>query len=511
MCGVCNKNEAIFKRLDRYESGKRIRYYGYGPCSAECTSKLRSKSISTTLLDKDESYYKNRANSAVDNYIESSNHKSFFINLKERYGKVTLQQLKWHDENSIYGLQFCSCGNLKRWKKNKYVSCSASCSYKKSGATRRKMIASGKIKMPERKPTTGNTIKKKKLTLPESLKITANKKLVNSIKKLDGYTYVSNDGGDNYDIIHNSCKRIFTIDRQLLTSRMWRGHTLCTKCNSRYSGISSAEMELSDFIKSMHAGNILLNDRSIIPPYEIDIFLPDINLALEYNGLYWHGEDKVGKNTHRDKTNLCTDKSIRLIHIWEHHWLNKQDIVKSIIKSAIGKSGKTYARKCEIGEPTKDEIYEFLERNHLQGKLWYTKALGLYQNNELVQVMTLNKYSKYWEIGRLSTKLDYIVVGGAERLFKHLCIDISGKIITYSDASIFTGNIYRKLGFDYIGLTEPGYFYHKNGEILSRQQCQKHKLVAMGYDPDKTERQIMTKRGYSRIYNCGNHKFEMNI
>lgn len=69
------------------------------------------------------------------------------------------------------------------------------------------------------------------------------------------------------------------------------------------------------------------------------------------------------------------------------------------------------------------------------------------------------------------------------------------------------GDLYEKLGMEYVGLTKPNYYYIVNGKRENRIKYQKHKLVKEGYDEKLTEHQIMINRNISRIYNCGNKIF----
>lgn len=73
------------------------------------------------------------------------------------------------------------------------------------------------------------------------------------------------------------------------------------------------------------------NDKKVLNGKELDIYIPSKNLAIEYNGLYWHSDkatleknDIPNKETrmyakyrHIEKTKLCKEKNIRLIHIFE--------------------------------------------------------------------------------------------------------------------------------------------------------------------------------------------------
>ena len=71
-----------------------------------------------------------------------------------------------------------------------------------------------------------------------------------------------------------------------------------------------------------------------------------MKLAFEFNGLYWHNELNKTNNYHLNKSNLCEEKGIQLISIWEDDWVYKQDIVKSMILNKLNKTkNRIYARK----------------------------------------------------------------------------------------------------------------------------------------------------------------------
>jgi len=82
----------------------------------------------------------------------------------------------------------------------------------------------------------------------------------------------------------------------------------------------------------------------------MDIYIPSMNIGIEYNGLYWHSELHKGKNYHLNKYKKLKDIGITLIQIWEDDWFFKKDIVKSRLNNLFGLSNKIYARKCSIRE-----------------------------------------------------------------------------------------------------------------------------------------------------------------
>jgi hypothetical protein len=252
---------------------------------------------------------------------------------------------------------------------------------------------------------------------------------------------------------------------------------------------------------------------------ELDIFIPDLNLAFECNGLYWHSTIFKPKSYHFDKLKLCQDNNIRLITIWEDDWNFKQDIIKSMIKNLLSKNdNKIYARKTQIKIVNSNEKTLFLEQNHLQGNCQSSINLGLYYDNELVSLMTFGKKrmimkgiteNNSYELLRFCNKLGINVTGGASKLFKYFLDNYNVcSVISYANCDISNGHLYETLGFDLIGHTGINYWWAKDGIKYHRSNFMKHKLVKEGADPNKTENEIMHERGYTKIYGTGNLKYE---
>lgn len=107
------------------------------------------------------------------------------------------------------------------------------------------------------------------------------------------------------------------------------------------SNRSLLELQILDVIKENYKDIIITNTKKVIPPKEIDIFLPKIQLAFEINGNYRHSKIFKDENYHITKTNLCKSKNIRLIHIFEYEWLNNKEQIIQIIKDAINNKIKT--------------------------------------------------------------------------------------------------------------------------------------------------------------------------
>jgi len=283
------------------------------------------------------------------------------------------------------------------------------------------------------------------------------------------------------------------------------------------SGGSLCETNLGEFIKSLGVDPIVHN-RSVISPYEIDLLVD--NLGIEFNGNYYHSynskETKDEINYHLNKTNLCETLGYQLLHIFEYEWMTKQDIVKSIIRTKLGKNEVIPARKCVIHEVPHLIAKSFLEKNHMQGWAQHKYAYGLHYNDRLVAIITFGKprYSKTYdyEIIRFSSLLDITVIGGFSKLLKHFIESHSPKtIISYGNRRWCTilSNVYEKNGFKLIDKTSPNYVYIYGNEVLSRIKCQKHKLHTFlnNFDSGLTEYDNMFNNGYRRLWDCGNLKY----
>jgi len=283
---------------------------------------------------------------------------------------------------------------------------------------------------------------------------------------------------------------------------------------AHYYSYSFAEKEINEFIKGIES-NILTNTKTIIPPKEIDIYLPNKKIAIEYNGLYWHSELFKEKSYHIDKTLLCHEQDIQLIHIFEHEWTFKTNIVKSRLKSMLGKNTKIFARKCNIKEISYKESKLFLNRTHLQGNSVSKIRIGLFYNDNLVLVMTFGtprfKSDYEYELLRFSSELNTNVIGGASKLFIYFLKKyMPTSIISYCDLQYGTGTIYEKLNFKKIRTSPPNFIYVKNSIIKSRYQAQKHKqhMFLDDFNPLLSAHKNMLNNNWLRVYDCGNSVWE---
>ena len=353
----------------------------------------------------------------------------------------------------------------------------------------------------------------------EKYKLNITNKITESLP--EHLTYLARKLNENLtdSYIHfncDNCKNDFEITRQLLVHRQSSCIEVCLKCNPINTGKSESEEEVYEFIKSIYSGEII--QRLRLEGKEIDIYLPDLNIGFEYNGLYWHSNLHKENNFHLNKTKFFEEKGVKLIHLWEDDWLYKKEIVKSVIANKIGKTDtKIFARNCKIEEVDNKLVREFLEKNHIQGFVGSKVKLGLYYKDELVSLMTfggLRKSLGYansedkWELLRFCNKIGVMIVGGASKLFSHFIKDyLVEEIISFCDYSRSDGNLYQKLGFTFSHLSEPNYYYIVDGLRKHRFNYRKDRLVKGGANSELSESKIMSDFGYSKIYDCGMQKW----
>jgi len=280
---------------------------------------------------------------------------------------------------------------------------------------------------------------------------------------------------------------------------------ICTVCNPISDLKSIKEKELFKFIKSIYDGEIIQSYREGL---EIDIYVPELRIGFEFNGLYYHSDKYKDKWYHLNKTKHFEERGIRIIHIWEDDWNNRCDIVKSQITNLLNKSEiKIFARKCYVSEIKDSKIAtKFLKENHIQGKDYSKVKLGLFHKGDLVSVMTFNKSEGRkkmeeggWNLSRFCNKINTNVVGGASKLLNFFIKNYDAKrIISYADQDWSKGDVYLKMGFCLLSKSNPDYKY-----IVDNSRIHKSRFKKSITGISESELKLL------KVWDCGKIKFEM--
>lgn len=284
----------------------------------------------------------------------------------------------------------------------------------------------------------------------------------------------------------------------------------CPRCGS---STSRGENEVFLYLESLGV-SVTRRNRVLIAPLELDIYLPDFKVAIEYNGMYWHADDRTHKVSLKKKWELCQERGIRLINLFEHEWEDHQPAVKSLLRSAVHQAGTIGARKFQAQVIEPSQAKPFLDLHHIAGFRGSKLHVGLFLEQELFAVASFGA-SRFedntMELIRYASKCH--ISGGLKRLIKIAQEELRFTSLTsYCDMRHGTGNSYLSTGFEFHGITSPDYWWFKGKKFFPRYRCQKHKLAqhpefAPFYSPEKTENQICQDAGFRKVTGVGHSKF----
>ena len=260
---------------------------------------------------------------------------------------------------------------------------------------------------------------------------------------------------------------------------------------------SSFEKDVRSFLDGLNVYYEVRN-RKIIKPYEIDIYIPDKNVAIECNGTYWHSYlCNKDKKYHYNKSKQCEERGIRLIHIWEYEWKDERQrpILKNIIQNALGVNvNKVYARKLDIEIKPSNMMKDFFNQNNIQGFRpgKFSICLVDKQTREIYMAYMMGNAffgkGKYeWEVIRGATKLGYTVVGGASKIWKYFIETYNpNSCVYYIDYNYFNGNSLKNLPHMQYIKTQPSFKnWFVNENVVKNRDPQHHKEISLKYQSNE--------------------------
>ena len=494
LCNVCNKANCKFIDFQ----------HGYAKtCSYKCSlnPKINNTQYQQTEILNDEKileHFLNNESNIISTYasklhIKQYGYESYLYN---RFSDIkatdSIQEIIYRIKNNIETKPKCPiCGkevNFKRFHEGYRQYCSLQCSRKSD------------VYYQHKKET--------------YIKTKADK-----WKKL-GFDIKFNLDDTNTYTIYNKCNihNPFKIKSSTFFNRWSKDDiTLCPICNPERNNETSIETIIKDILIKNNI-KFVQHTRNIIKPKELDFYLEDYKIGIECNGIYWHS-DLNGKNLMATKYNLANANNIQLLTFWEDDIHYKKDIIESIIKTKCGLNQKIYARKCIVKEIDSKISKEFIDNNHLQGNVNASIKLGLFYNNELVQVMTFGKLRKAlgaksvednYELYRLCTKQNISVIGGASKLLAYFKNNYKWSvIISYCHNEISNGNVYKKLGFTFDKNCGQGYTYYNykiSNKRINRFNLRKSKI---NDNSGLTADEILFKNGYIKCYDAGVTKYKL--
>lgn len=334
-----------------------------------------------------------------------------------------------------------------------------------------------------------------------------------------GYRPVSSDTYLRYKVRCKSCGTVFetTFNRDFMVK--------CS-CKKVWQWRSRREERVASMLESL-GFNVIRNCRTLIKAItgqsmELDLYLPDLGVAFEFNGYQFHcsslSEYAKPKTYHQRKTDECLSKGVRLYHIWED---TPDYLCDSLILSKLGLCERVYARECSI---VKLPNGWFSDR-HVDGDCVSQLRFGLAKDDKVVCGISFRFNNGYAEIARFSNEIGVTVVGGYSKLLKHsipLIVERGFRqLVSFCNRDLSpdaSNTVYVKMGFRLVGQhLSYKYYNQKTGrEVVSRQLMTKailsNRLEQMGIShTGMTEEDMAKLLGCSRVYNSGTFKFVMDI
>lgn len=296
----------------------------------------------------------------------------------------------------------------------------------------------------------------------------------------------------------------------------------CPRC-AREATSSAGEAEVADWVTSQ-GFSVERNRRDIIGGFEIDIFIPERAIGIEYHGAYWHCDTRMQHpRIHERKVAAAETAGIRLLTVWDFDWSDNRDLVERYLLTQLGASSapRYNARNGAVSQIDHAAACALYAENHIQGSpprgaLHY----GLEIAGRVVACMSFGsgiarRGSSDWELARYATA--GIVRGGASKLFAAFLREHApDRVWSFSDRQHFGGGLYDALGFTRDGMVPADYrVYHQpSGRLWHKSKWQRRHIPArlaeigskIAFDPEtdpRTEREIQNEAGALRIFDAG--------
>ena len=289
----------------------------------------------------------------------------------------------------------------------------------------------------------------------------------NFIDKHDDILDITDDNIYTCKCPHPNCtmcsEKQFKISSQKYHGRKYRNDELCTILSP---GDHNKNTFIENFVKDiLNKYNIeyVTNTKYVIPPKELDIYIPSKKIAIECNGVFWHSDKWKDENYHINKYKSCQDNGIQLISVWEDQVYKKPEIIESIILSKLNIYKKIIDSNYFIGYPDSNEYIEFMSSNSISGIYACQIKIGIYHNNELVSVMCFSKTNKdSYILQGYHQKIFVNIVNGLLDLFNYFIQQYNPKIVTGYSSNDLCEDIFENIGFENAGVENSIWYVDNN-------------------------------------------------
>ena len=309
---------------------------------------------------------------------------------------------------------------------------------------------------------------------------------------------ITNNGNYEY-LIKNQCieHNEYIIKKKLFHDRVFlsKNQNPCIVCNPVNQNTSIKESEVREYVeKELNLNTIKLRKNR----QEIDIYIPEFKLGIEFNGLYWHSDIYKNKNYHYDKTKFYEINNIKLLHVFEDDWIRKKDIVKDMIKRNLKQSEINIdINLCIIKEIDEKEALNFHDHNNIMNINKSKINIGICFNNEIVSLLSFNKHhNQKFNIVAFTQKNNINVQDDYRSIIDYFVKTYNPKVIIHNVDNAYENKDFANFyGFSNIKQIKPQYKYCEKGTIMRLEKSPNHKI----------------NKEYYKIYDCGKTQYILTL
>lgn len=270
--------------------------------------------------------------------------------------------------------------------------------------------------------------------------------------------------------------------------------------------------EETDFYRSLmimlpKGIKVLRNDRTLLDGKELDVFIPSLKLAFEFNGIYYHStRTQFDKDYHINKTIACESHGVKLIQIFSDEWERNRSLVTDHIRKEMetwcpdlkwdSSLRHLQSRSLRVVELPQEEGRNFFSFYDLRGCLQgVSRYLGLKRENTLYMACAVREDDNRFEIVQVTSQRGVWVDGGLEKLMKYL--KGQKEVDVLLDRRLYTGKSYEDIGFRLREFTPPN-------QYITRDFKSKINLTENGDEllPSLTDEELALM-DYYRVYDSG--------
>lgn len=316
-------------------------------------------------------------------------------------------------------------------------------------------------------------------------------------------------GKKNYLIVKcKRCKKTTKINLHcgtMFTRVMGKG--LCKYCD-KY--VSHDEQELRNIVKNIIRKDeqVLVNDRKIIAPYELDIVVPKHKVAIEFNGIYWHNDNVVSKRYHQVKTMKCEQNGYRLIHVFEDQWHSNKKLCIAHIKRAFSVARCLDASICSytIIDKLSDKYMKFFKKYSFDKPSKNCKYIEVQYKSYLVACIAFNikdNIVKMFNIAQMNSINIFNLLSYAANAMLKTYVHIK-RIEVEISHNVCNANDYICHGLDfvkYISSKGRWLLHRKEKDLLSLKENSSQHLKS--YDTSKSFEENLRTNGYVQVFDAG--------